>query len=207
MIVSNAHRFVYLRPPASEGAYVSETLHRYLTFRDVALDGCCGEAFEEAYAELYGLHRHSPIGAFIAEAGVGSLQDFFVFTFVRDPYARAVSLWRESGEGALEHYVGSRAFGGDGGRSAPQSRWVAGPDNRLAPGVDFVGRIETFEQDMTFVRSIIERTPFPEAPPPPPEGEDWRASLTDAAIEAIEKAYASDFDLFGYHRLSARAGS
>ncbi len=219
MIISNSRRFIFIHVPKTAGTSVTRELSRLTTFRDIEVGGTqYGEKIQDMYASRFDLRKHSPGRKIRAKAGPEVWRGFFVFAFVRNPYARAFSAWRflqkwkdgphhaEIGAMSFEAFVMSEAFQTGAIEIAkPQSWWLTDPDGAVLDGIDFIGRVEQFDADFEFVLSAITRrrtAPRPlERANVSSDPDEWRAAITPKAKAAIEHAYASDFDLFEYDRL------
>lgn len=223
MIINNSRRFIFVHVPKAAGTSLTRELARFTTFRDVEVGGTgYGEKLQDMYAARFDLRKHSTAQAIRAKAGPEVWRGYFVFAFVRDPYSRAYSLWRflqKWREGPHHAQVAALSFEAfcadaavqDGAIeiARPQAAWLTGPAGKLMQGIDFVGRVERLEEDLSFILSTIARRPLSAEGAMranvSAEPGAWRAEMTDAAREAIERAYAVDFELFGYDRLAARA--
>lgn len=219
MIISNSRRFIFIHVPKTAGTSVTRELSRLTTFRDIEVGGTqYGEKLQDMFAARFDLRKHSPGRKIKAKAGPEVWRGFFVFAFVRNPYARAFSAWKflckwrdgphhaEVSQQSFEDFVLSEAFSaGDVEIAKPQAWWLADVEGVLLEGIDFIGRVEDFDLDFEFVLSTItrrraasrslERANVSTTP------EEWRDAMTPAAVASINATYAADFELFGYDRL------
>lgn len=149
----------------------------------------------------------------------------FVFTFVRDPYARCLSAYRDKvlGEKVQAAKV-RRGLGRVGGPPpgfldfldyleagglfedvhwAPQTDLFVVPFDRF----DFVGRVERLEADLDALLGHLfgasGAAPPGRAGPRTDADGALPAILTPEAAARIERLYAADFALLGYPRLAA----
>lgn len=197
MQVSNSGRFVYINPPRTGTTKI-------------------GYAAKFAFPDLWEpapiMKRHSTIWK-------DEWEDFFIFVTVRNPYTRAVSLWHRwvdyiQNRGPkmsklLKH--GNITF----------SDMVCHKDPFLmrtlrnhccfhyteqAPRIDHVIHLETLLNDWpklveavpafnrVDLRMRVNASKSPKAKIP------WYEHYNEQAIELIEKAFARDFDAYGYNR-------
>jgi hypothetical protein len=155
-------------------------------------------------------HRlHSTLEEIRASAPV---QDFFSFSFVRNPWSRLASMYSFTAAGKAdpvlypEYHAAARAVrnGGiveflhrfaDHPLLAPQSAWVC-LDGVVA--VEFLGRFESLARDWEAVaaRIGIDGAALPHANRS--GAGDYRGLFTDAAAAAAGEHFRADIDLFGY---------
>jgi hypothetical protein len=224
MIINNSRRFLFIHTPKAAGTSVTRELSRYTTFRDVEVGGTqYSEKLQDTYAARFDLRKHSTGEAIRTRAGPEVWRSFFVFAFVHDPYARAYSLyrflqkWREGphhasvAEVSFEEFITSEAVcRGDIEIAKPQAHWLTDRRGELLLGVDFIGRLEQFDHDFSFILSTIARRPiaFKSAQKQnvSTRSGEWRQAMTVAAYAAIQEVYAADFTLFDYATNLERQG-
>lgn len=215
MILNHTHRFLFVHVPKTAGTTVTRALAPLTTFRDIELGGTkYGEALQGLFASRFDLRKHSTAAAIKGKCPGHIWRDFFVFAFVRNPYARAFSLYRflqRWKDGPHHKDVAGLDFEGfldledlASGRieiARPQCHWLA-PEGHLIKGIDFVGRLETFDQDFGFVLSVIHRRPT-EWDGARHDNEsarqgEWQDAMTPFARARIEALYATDFETWSY---------
>lgn len=216
MIVNNSNRFLFIHVPKAAGTSVTRELSRFTTFRDIEVGGTrYGEKVQDMYAARFDLRKHSPAAKIRAKAGPEVWRGYFVFAFVRSPYARAYSLWkflRRWKDGphhalaaklSFEDFIASedvRSGAIDIAKS--QTSWLADAEGRLMDGIDFVGRVERFDEDFAFILSTIARRPTSYKAEvrenASAEVSEWETAMSPKAQAAIEDIYAADFSLFDY---------
>ena len=137
------------------------------------------------------------------------------FAFVRNPFDRAVSLFEYSRLiGKIPSSMGFPTFCqmlkdhayediGDYNHLGlsqlnPQVRWLIGAKGEL--GVDFVGRFESFADDMQIVLRRLNLSVENGAIPHANRSQRMATEsyYCDAEIEAVQHAYRCDFEAFGY---------
>lgn len=218
MIVNNSSRFIFIHVPKAAGTSATRELSRFTTFRDIEVGGTkFGEKIQNLYSARFDLRKHSTGAQIRAKAGPEVWRGYFVFGFVRSPYARAYSLWkfmRKWKEGPhhdfaagleFEDFVASDQIAeGAIDIAKPQADWLVGPQGSVIEGIDFVGRVENFDADFSFVLSTIGRRRITyrseNRANVSADVEEWRGAMTPRAREAIEAVYAADFELFEYNR-------
>lgn len=220
MILNHQHRFIFVHVPKAAGTTITRTLSQLTTFRDIEIGGTrYGEAIQERFAARFDLRKHSTAAALREKCPDYVWRRFFVFAFVRNPYARAYSLYRflqkwkdgpHHGEiAALSFEEFLRCTGVQDGQieiARPQVHWLQ-QEGKLVPGIDFVGRVEQFAEDFSFVQSMIRRRRIMcedgRRDNASADLDEWRTAMTPAASELIEDIYAEDFDAFDYARQDA----
>lgn len=219
MILNHEHRFLFIHVPKAAGTTITRALSPLTTFRDLEIGGTkYGEAMQDLFASRFDLRKHSTAAAIRAKCPGHVWRRFFVFAFVRNPYARAYSVyrflqrWKEGPHHALvrdmdfARFLGSDAVtNGEIEIAKPQVHWLT-KGEQLHPGIDFVGRVENFAQDFGFVQSVIHRKPVAwegrrHDNASAEEGE-WKAALNVETRARVEQLYARDFEMFEYARLA-----
>ena len=212
MLISDGGRALFVHVPKTGGVSVGVVFSR-----------CCPDARSKAPGVIPALGRHAPYERILrAEPQVA---DYWSFAFVRNPWARMVSWWsmitdwNESwgpASGRPQGVDADRMRGNDLWRAAaayadfeefvlrgtrelprvsrPQVAYLRAPDRE----VDFVGRTETFADDLAEVERRLGGTP---APAPhrnrSPHG-TYRDYYSDAARDRVAEVYAADLEAFGY---------
>ena len=136
------------------------------------------------------------------------------FTIVRDPYSRAVSVWRRC---VFEHRAGRVKHSGIGEpeltdfvtflktikRVGPQGFAYLTQEQQLGKiKFDKILRFENLDEDYWSLRWVHERKPLPHVTEKDPFSKGLDADLlTDQSIEAIEVWSPKDFELYGYDKL------
>jgi hypothetical protein len=227
VIVNHSHRFIFVHVPKAAGTSVSELFSKFSAYSDLEVGGTeLGEALQHAYKRRFGLTKHSTAEEIRAVVGVDAWRDYYSFAFVRDPYARAQSTYhfmkRWHGNKEMKQlafmddfpdfrsFVLSDVFAKQKAHRLlwPQAKWLLDADGKIA--VDYVGRLETLDEDIHKVLStapgLVAAKAAPESAPAKNKSASTDAALfdllsTDAEVEEqIHAAYQIDFDLFGYPR-------
>jgi len=164
--------------------------------------------------------------AFIRPSEIGfeqlaELEDFFKFTFVRNPYTRILSSYLDKiTTGIKARYIRDNRENGilpsfsqfcqylNSGGLYMNAHWAPQTSLMLLPidQFDFIGRVESFSRDLSFVASHVALNNPIE---PPKRHFDHRSSQTNAdarieqyyddqCLEIVRRLYRSDFECFGY---------
>jgi hypothetical protein len=132
--------------------------------------------------------------------------DYFKFTIVRNPWARAFSWYgawiRDPGNRKGLRLQGDVSFGeflrehAGKGALRTQLSWLRDFEGRVP--IDFVGRFETLEQDF---ETLCTRLQIPHSPLPHARkggGDDYRLHYDDESKKTIASAYSEEIEQFGY---------
>lgn len=205
MLVSDAHRFLFVHVQKTGGVSVEHLLRPHLP----------------QARSVSGLSRHARLGQVLRVEP--ALADYWIVGFVRNPWARLVSWYgmvqrfrvlADQGSPKAQRFLAGKGFMAGVARDYPDfdSFVLRGPDDwpRLrtpqvsylrSPGreADFVGRTESFERDVRAVMTRLE-LPVPDAIPrdnaAPPR--DYRASYTPLTRDRVAEVFAADLEAFGY---------
>lgn len=224
MIISTSHRFIFIHIMKTAGTSVTECLAPTVRWNDVVLGGLpFGEAIQPAYRRQFGISKHSPARAVRDLVGSATWEGSFTFTFVRNPYSRARSVYawirrtlRDAPAGAEAwDWPVSRAFTASAGfagfirhpdflrsvAAAPQVDWVndADGDRLLA----FVGRLESIDEGM---REVCRRIGIPFTGVPVANRSEGSSAAAAVPVAPADYAYLADlyrddFAAFGYDPL------
>jgi hypothetical protein len=231
VIVNHSHQFIFVHVPKAAGTSVSELFSKYSAYSDLEVGGTeLGEALQHPYKRRFGLTKHSTAAEILPVVGKDTWGRYYSFAFVRDPYARAQSTfhfmkrWHGNKEmknldfmddlSDFRSFVMSDAFKEQKAHRLlwPQVRWLQ--DEKGTSIVDFVGRMETLDDDIHHVLShapgLVKIKAAPEAAPKKNRSASTDAALwdllsSDAEVERrIYEAYQEDFKAFDYPRFDAK---
>jgi hypothetical protein len=156
--------------------------------------------------------------AWMSAKQVAALDEGFRFTFVRDPYRRALSAFADKVLGKRKqarpfyHWLGRfddpefidfLRFLGDGG-SHTDAHWAPQADLMLLPveSFDFIGRLERLDADLAHVvdRIFAPQSPFEMRRAGPRTDSHLRfvGAYSPEGLALVNRIYAADFELFGY---------
>ena len=209
MLISDSQKVLFVHVPKTGGVSVEETVK---------------EACPDARKARPALGRHATLGKILKHEP--QVLDYWTFGFVRNPWARMVSWYSMISQWDRRHGPasgkpqdvrhGSMRDGNDMWRAAaaysgfeefvlrgtdelprvgrPQVDYLRAPDRE----VDFVGRTESFAEDLAEVERRLggepERVPHRNKSP---HG-SYRDYYTDATQAKVAEVYAADLDAFGY---------
>jgi hypothetical protein len=206
-MVSHAGGFVYLRIPKA----ANSTVFRALI-----------ERHPEPGVETADIEAAKSQVTHFGDLGfreLRRLRRYFVFTVVRNPYARALSAYLDKfrpGEPQFDRFA-ARVAGFDGGDvsfagfcrylaaggEAENAHWMRQTRiTRLADRIDLVGRVESLDADLARIFARIGAGgggPIVRAGPPPTGAAGRLGAHYDPESAALVSAvYREDFDAFGY---------
>jgi len=190
-MICERHRCVFIHVPKTAGTSLSISL---------------GWIAEDS--ETYGSHDHRTVAEYRAAMNPEAFQSYFKFAFVRNPWDRAVSWYKNLVEDPFQ----SARFGIGAGACTfaeyisehsnswtlrPQLDWLRDESGTLT--VDFVGRYERLQADYAFVRARLGLTP--ESLPQRAGAEDttaYRHFYTPETKKRIIQLFGEDIEMFGY---------
>ena len=168
MILNRTYGFLFVHVPKTAGMAVSRDLSRFNATQDMHL---C-EPYDELnlrYARDYDLNKHSTAAESRQAIGTAEFDRLFKFAFVRDPYARAYSLfrflkfnfrdWKKSAImdtfDTFDEFVSSEFFQTPGPDRIfnLQGFWLV--DERGGLMVDRIARMEELENDLRDMYATI----------------------------------------------------
>ncbi len=222
MIINHSRRFIFIHIPRTGGTTITNILSRYTTYCDIELGSTqFGEAIQNAYAKRFGIRKHSPAREVKKIMGEILWGQYFSFAFVRNPFTRALSIfnflrkWQGYNEDFrkkmlsfkdFEEFVLSELWDETNGPDEifrPQIYWLSSVPGKNDIIVDFVGRLENFEEDLMKilnvidpVKSFLEKLQIPQLNKSTEKGK--QLNLSDEAVERIIKKYHLDFETFRY---------
>ena len=217
-IINHTFKFIFVHSPKCAGTSVTAYYSPLTSYCDLEIGSTkFGESIAPAYIKRFGIEKHSTYSEISAIVGSVVARAYFSFSFVRNPYHRAVSIfyflknwksWRGSEImnrfSTFEEYVTSEFFQEDGPDriNRPQIFWFSEKLGCPNLGVNFVGRVENLNEDlMSIDKFIAVPSWFKESANLKKTNITKRSDekvLTDNAAEAVAKRYSLDFDTFGY---------
>jgi hypothetical protein len=168
MILSRTYDFLFVHVPKTAGMAVSNDLSRFTTDQDLYL---C-EPWDERNlrnARMYNLSKHSTVDEIRRAISAEEFDPLFKFAFVRDPYARAYSLfrflkynfreWKRSAImdtfDTFDEFVASEFFQEPGPDRIfePQAFWLVDNNGRVM--IDRIARMEELESELSDIYAAI----------------------------------------------------
>jgi hypothetical protein len=228
MIISNSRQFIYVHIQKCAGTSVTQALDPLLAWNDIQVGGTeYGEKFQPLFRDRFGLRKHATALEIRQLVGGDIWDRYFKFAFVRNPFARTVSLYTYMNRVVQRHASRSsaarrnpppltlalaQAFVTSGDFSQfirhdkfrkargaqPQYHFLADEQQRLI--VDYVGKVENLEADFAHVASRIY----------PGKLALWRQNVSQKAgdlkdyyrdeedVAVVREIYEVDFTNFGY---------
>ena len=205
MLICDTHRVLFVHVPKTGGVSAEGMMRR-----------ACPDARKQV--EPRG-GRHAPLDRILDSEP--ELASYWSFGFVRNPWARLVSWW--SMIDSWNRRVAAdpeavRSRGNDMWRAArqyadfeefilrgteelprmrrPQLRYLQAPG--LDREVDFIGRTETFADDLQVIQRRLGMEPIPPAHRNRSSHGHYRDYFTHASRTRVAEVYAEDIDRFGY---------
>jgi hypothetical protein len=203
-VISHAHRCIFVHIPRTGGTSIENVI-----WPGERTEADLWMGFVSKYRNKYqtGGLQHLLATQIRREVGDGLFTAYFKFTFVRNPWDRAVSqymLTRRRKD--LQEYIGMS--GGDSFERylelisrrehvqwTPQHRFIFDGEGRLL--VDYVGRFESLERDAA---GVFERIGVGGALPHAHATERLSTATyyNRCTIERVAQIYAQDIEVFGY---------
>lgn len=160
MIISHSKKFIFIHIEKNAGTSVTRTLDNYITYKDLVL-GCSpfGEGIQPFYQKKYGINKHSSANTVRELVGKQVWEDYFSFSFVRNPWDRVVSLysWCRKHKHKLpicQEAINSKSFSdfirGECFSKLPQqSDYLSDIEGNII--VDFIGKQEFLQRDFSYI--------------------------------------------------------
>lgn len=215
-IISSQRNFIYIHIPKTAGTAVKHYLRPLLCETDICVSLTADmEKLKERGSIVP--TKHSSATQVRNLIGADIFERSFRFSIARNPYARAVSIyrflkfnfrvWKHSDImdkfETLEDFVSSPFFQtpGPGRIIQPQVRWLT--DAKARNLMSFTGKLETLEEDISAVTATLglARTTRPVGRRNVSRGvsEVVTAELASGrVVDAIRRRYAEDFEGLGY---------
>ena len=219
-IINNSKNFIFVHVPKAAGTSVTNALSKYTTYRDLEIGGThFGEQIQPAYKKRFGLGKHTPASGIRSIIGQEVWQNMFTFSIVRNPYDRVVSTYRflNKWEGTPEKikielqkfknindYILSDMWEESDGPDfifKPQTFWLTDVNDRSKVMVDFVGKLESLDDDLNYIMSVIEGKKLEVVKSPKLNTTEGSFKLNEPSVEKINNYYARDFKFFGYEKI------
>jgi hypothetical protein len=227
VIVNHSHQFIFIHVPKAAGTSVSELFSEYSTYRDLEVGGTLlGEVLQAQFKKRFGLMKHATAREVRGVVGEDVWSRYLTFSFVRDPYARAQSMfhfmkrWRGNKDmdplafmdkmPDFRTFVLSPQFRKQKKSRIlwPQAAWLQ--DEAGKSIVDIVGRVESLDDDLAQVLARLPDLPRRNNAPAEAPKKNKSASddeelhnllAKDPEVESrIYESYKVDFDSYGYAR-------
>ena len=217
MIINHKHKFIFIHIPKCAGTSVAKALYPYGDKHDTFL-GCHADAKEEIVEEDgFCIHKHSNAQEIKKYATPERWEEYFVFSFVRNPIDRIISLyewWRDTpgnwdvetkeiiSKMSFKEFVFSKYTG------RPQIEFLISRgehkehfvENQFRLELDFIGKQECLSRDFAYVCGLL-RLPRIELKKDNVSRKrlsDNDLYLDDEIRREIRRKYHADFSCFNY---------
>jgi hypothetical protein len=221
-IINNSYGFIFVHVPKTAGTSVTNLLSKYTNYCDIELGGTAfGEAIQSAYLKRFGLSKHSPASDIHSVVGSITWSKYFSFSIVRNPFARCLSTYHflRMWEGAtpqfadrmrkfesFDEYVLSDIWEetmGPDNIFRPQVSWLRTSRHKTDLLVNYVGKLEALDTDISYILDAIGIPLFKRSGPKLPQMNKSAPSATSEiqnqqVVERIVEKYKSDFQILGY---------
>ncbi|MFN3953202.1 MAG: sulfotransferase family 2 domain-containing protein [Pararhodobacter sp.] len=223
MIISNSGKFIYIHIPKCGGTTISSFFEQYLGPQDVSLNlnpHVGWDKYLELVRKKFGIFKHSTALEIAKSMGLDAFSEYEVFTFSRNPFARAYSAYRftliadarfrpesdrykEIKDMSFEQFLESKYMQEFLMLPAqPQIRWIAHAPipvrvYKLEEATEILPHLLTKFYKKKMTRKDIDRKNFST------EIDEWK-NISKRAEELIRGLYAEDFEAFGYPSSIAR---
>ena len=226
MILSHKHKFIYIKTRKTASSSIEAMLSRICGQDDVITPTTdrlmTGERMppqnyrldhplvpkrsllrrlllrpERVYHPTIGFYEHIPAWRIKAYVGDDIWNDYYKFTFERNPWDKQVS-WYFYKTKTKAQRPSFESFMADRKKASVENYSLYTTDGEIA--VDFLGRYETLGEDLAHVLKEIGI----ESAAPLPElnvygsGGDYRKLYTDKTRKLVEEWYAPEIKAFGY---------
>lgn len=220
MILSHEHRFIFVKTRKTAGTSLEIALSRHCGESDVITPitpederlrrglGVRGPQnhrpgrIMSALRRLRGLRRswvnHMPAGEIRARVGRAVWDTYFTFCFERNPWDKVVSAYFYYARAETVEGLGAFVESPELARHSDFPAYTI--DGELA--VDFVGRYEDLDRDVTHVTRVLGLPPLGPLPRAKAgfrkDRRSYRELLTPHQADVIATAFAREIDAFGY---------
>jgi hypothetical protein len=205
MIISHAHKFIFVAVPKTGTHSVREALRPHL-----------GEADEEqahlfvekklSNPELAALrHGHISLAELRPHIDPAVFESYFKFAFVRNPFDRFVSFcafvtrregdFERDAKRVMRHFL----FAAPPMKNPvfkPQHHFLVGADGELL--TDFIGRVENSQTDYDAVCARLGLPSTELERKNSSQHADYRSYYDQQLIDGVAKLFGRDLELFGY---------
>ncbi len=208
MPLSHKHKTILVHVPKTAGTSMEYVLGMHGPVHDVGMRQGAGRSVRSEH-NLFGSDRqHYTALQLRQKLGKTLFEQYFVFAFVRNPWARVVSdaAWANGAslkkkepltQANFEHYVQrlQRMNINQRSHTRPQYRYVCDRDGKSI--VDFVGHYEKLDEDWA---QVCARLNIQKALPQRMQSTHhaYRQYYTPQTRAIVARLYAKDIALFGY---------
>lgn len=216
MIINHKHKYIFIHIPKAAGTSITQALYPFSGSYDLFLGCGCGE---ESLTKKDGfkLHKHSPAQDVKIYATPERWNEYFVFTFVRHPIDRTISLyewWQQTNgnwdreakeeickmtfkEFVFSKYVGKPQIDFLTSRGKDKKHFIE-EQNFLE--IDYIGKYNTIHKDFAYICGLLG---LPQINLPHVNKSDYRNAnvesyLDNEIIAEIERKFIKDYRAFPF---------
>eukprot|EP01147_Barroeca_monosierra_P002744 gene2744-5613_t len=210
-VVVHKYRFIVTHVLKSGGSQIKGAFMKWM----------CNGSHDPVCPGIYEVDNCAP--------AISKHPDYFIVTFVRNPYSRAISSWAmavdfmhdkhrkpvDFTDWILDPDAGSRKMGSYLASVHWSPQAMFNTDRRRCPVFDFIGHLETLNEDMVRVAKILNVPELIDAAvnrplqKPNQNNSGERAAqkrgsradyYTSEAAKAVTRQFAEDFEIFGFDK-------
>lgn len=164
MILSNKHKFIFIKTPKTAGTSVQMALKQICAYTDIVMYGMINEMTKyklNGWSEFVSLFD-IPFLYYLRYQEKIKLNDYFSFSFVRNPWSKLISRYLylikrkvidekyKAGPVSFNNWIKNEwIFDHEKHIHDNPMTWICHPDGQIA--IDFVGRYETLQQDFRYI--------------------------------------------------------
>ena len=212
-MISNDKNFIFFHVPKNAGTTIKQEIKPYIRKGDSGfpfgdqglLSGVMARHIGYAFGLWYDeIHRKKQL-----HLSQDNWQDYFKFGFTRNPWDRAVSNWLfvdrriPTPQGKrfpkLADYLEALPFEtgtADSYHAMEQWRHLCDPNGNLL--TNYLGKVETLEQDFDTICAVIKHEPQPLRRMRKTDRTHYHDYYDDYTKELVAKYYAKDIEMFNY---------
>lgn len=188
-MISHKHKFILIRVPKTASTTISRTLDPYFDIR--------GQAIIPGTDNAYYHHRTSQYMKSHFDKMNWNFDNYFKFAFVRNPFAREVSLWKYFLKIKKEKYTVEN-FSDFVKLPAHDSCMQYVVDATGEKLIDYIGKTETIQQDFDIICTKIGISSKKLPHLRKTKHRHYTEYYDDETREIVAEKYAKDIEFFGY---------
>lgn len=171
MIINHKHKYIFIHIPKSAGSSITKALYPFSNKHDLFLGCDCGPE-KLTKEDGFTLHKHSPALDIKTYATPERWKEYFIFSFVRHPIDRIISLyewWKET-NGSWDPETKNKickmtfkefVFSDYTGRNQTEFL-ISGHENKhhftdakYSIEVDFIGKYNSLHRDFSYICGLL----------------------------------------------------
>ena len=217
MIINHKYKFIFIHVPKCAGTSITKALYPYCDHHDTVLGGHADAPEQIVEKDGFCIHKHSDAQEIKKYATPERWEEYFVFTFVRHPVDRIISLyewWRHTpGEWDLKtkakiEKMSFKEFVFSKHTGTPQVQYLTSrgeqkkyfTENKFKMEIDFIGSKERINRDFGYVCGLLNlpRIILPKENVSHNRKKDNNYYLDNEIRREIKRKFHEDYDFFGY---------